>query len=112
MGAGSAGLLLAALLHRHGHRVSVFEKADGVRTDGCGILLVKSGVEAIAASAIPGLLDRLLAEGLPVSRFVVRNLRGEPTTRGASYAPRLCEGVPQQRCAPTRALRAKLRVNS
>lgn len=77
MGAGSSGLLLAALLHRQGHRVKVFEKADGVRTDGCGILLVKSGVEAIAASAIPGLLDRLLAEGLPVSRFVVRNLRGD-----------------------------------
>ncbi|MEB3256958.1 MAG: NAD(P)/FAD-dependent oxidoreductase [Cyanobacteriota bacterium] len=77
MGAGSSGLLLAALLHKQGHRVKVFEKADGVRTDGCGILLVKSGVEAIAASAIPGLLDRLLAQGLPVSRFVVRNLRGD-----------------------------------
>ena len=94
MGAGSAGLLLAALLHRQGHRVKVFEKADGVRTDGCGILLVKSGVEAIAASAIPGLLDRLLAEGLPVSRFVVRNLRGDliesaPTEREAGELPSL-----------------------
>ena len=94
MGAGSAGLLLAALLHRHGHRVRVFEKADGVRTDGCGILLVKSGVEAIAASAIPGLLDRLLAEGLPVSRFVVRNLRGDliesaPAEREAGELPSL-----------------------
>ncbi|MFM7464734.1 MAG: FAD-dependent oxidoreductase [Cyanobium sp.] len=94
VGAGSAGLLLAALLHRQGHRVQVFEKADGVRTDGCGILLVKSGVEAIAASAIPGLLDRLLAEGLPVSRFVVRNLRGDliesaPAEREAGELPSL-----------------------
>jgi 2-polyprenyl-6-methoxyphenol hydroxylase-like FAD-dependent oxidoreductase len=77
VGAGSAGLLLATLLHRQGHRVQVFEKADRVRTDGCGILLVKSGVEAIAASAVEGLLAQLLAQGLPVSRFVVRNLRGD-----------------------------------
>lgn len=74
--------------------MQVFEKADGVRTDGCGILLVKSGVEAIAASAIPGLLDRLLAEGLPVSRFVVRNLRGDliesaPAEREAGELPSL-----------------------
>jgi 2-polyprenyl-6-methoxyphenol hydroxylase-like FAD-dependent oxidoreductase len=94
VGAGSAGLLLAALLHRQGHRVKVFEKADGVRTDGCGILLVKSGVEAIAASGIPGLLDRLLAAGLPVSRFVVRNLRGDliesaPAEREAEDLPSL-----------------------
>ncbi|MFN9530466.1 MAG: FAD-dependent oxidoreductase [Cyanobacteriota bacterium] len=77
VGAGSAGLLLAALLHRQGHRVRLFEKADRVRSDGCGILLVKSGVEAIAASGLEGLLERLLAEGLPVSTFVVRNLRGD-----------------------------------
>ncbi len=74
--------------------MQVFEKADGVRTDGCGILLVKSGVEAIAASAIPGLLDRLLADGLPVSRFVVRNLRGDliesaPAEREAGELPSL-----------------------
>ncbi|MFM9048133.1 MAG: FAD-dependent oxidoreductase, partial [Cyanobium sp.] len=94
MGAGSAGLLLAALLHRQGHRVRLFEKAEAVRTDGCGILLVKSGVEAIAASGIPGLLERLLAEGLPVRRFVVRNLRGDliessPAERQADELPSL-----------------------
>jgi 2-polyprenyl-6-methoxyphenol hydroxylase-like FAD-dependent oxidoreductase len=77
VGAGSAGLLLAALLHRQGHQVRVFEKAERLRTDGCGILLVKSGVEAIAASGLEGLLDRFLRQGLPVSRFVVRNLRGD-----------------------------------
>lgn len=77
VGAGSAGLLLAILLHRQGHRVQLFEKADRVRADGCGILLVKSGVEAIAESCVEGLLERLLADGLPVNRFVVRNLRGD-----------------------------------
>lgn len=77
VGAGSAGLLTALLLQRLGHRVRLFEKADAVRNDGCGILLVRSGVEAIAAAAVPGLLDELLAAGLPVSRFVIRNLRGD-----------------------------------
>lgn len=94
VGAGSAGLFLAALLHRQGHRVRVFEKADRIRTDGCGILLVKSGLEAIAAGSIPSLLDRLLAQGLPVSRFVVRNLRGDliesaPTERQEGELPSL-----------------------
>jgi len=77
VGAGSAGLLLAALLPRPGHRVSLLERAPQVRCDGCGILLVKSGVEALAAAELPGLLERVLAAGVPVSRFVVRNLRGD-----------------------------------
>jgi 2-polyprenyl-6-methoxyphenol hydroxylase-like FAD-dependent oxidoreductase len=94
VGAGSAGLLLAALLHRQGHQVRVFEKADRLRADGCGILLVKSGVEAIAASALAGLLERVLRDGLPVSHFVVRNLRGDlidrtPAPREAGEWPSL-----------------------
>jgi 2-polyprenyl-6-methoxyphenol hydroxylase-like FAD-dependent oxidoreductase len=94
VGAGSSGLLLAALLHRQGHHVRVFEKADGVRAEGCGILLVKSGVEAIAASRLEGLLEHLLGQGLPVSRFVVRNLRGDliessPAERPAGELPSL-----------------------
>lgn len=77
VGAGSAGLLLAVLLHRQGHRVRLFEKGERVRADGCGILLVKSGVDAIAASAVEGLVERVVSLGQPVNRFVVRNLRGD-----------------------------------
>jgi 2-polyprenyl-6-methoxyphenol hydroxylase-like FAD-dependent oxidoreductase len=77
VGAGSSGLLLALLLQRQGHQVCLFERAPDLRPEGCGILLVRSGVEAIAAAGIPGLLEEILAAGLPVSRFVVRNLRGD-----------------------------------
>jgi len=75
-GAGTAGLLLAAVLQRQGHRVTLFEKAPQPRTDGCGILLVKDGVDALAAAGLPGLVEALLAGGTPVRRYVFRNLKG------------------------------------
>ncbi len=77
VGAGSSGLLLALLLQRQGHQVCLFERAPALRPEGCGILLVRSGVEALAAAGVEGLLEALLAAGTPVSRFVVRNLRGD-----------------------------------
>ena len=77
VGAGSSGLLLALLLQRQGHQVCLFERAPDLRPEGCGILLVRSGVEALAAAGLDGLLEQILAAGLPVSRFVVRNLRGD-----------------------------------
>ena len=53
VGAGSSGLLLSLILQRQGHRVTLFERSPRLRTEGCGILLVRSGVEAVAAAAIP-----------------------------------------------------------
>lgn len=76
VGAGSTGLYLARLLLQQGHQVRLLERALRPRTEGCGILLVSSGLAAIAAGE-PQLLDRLLASGVPVSRFEVRNLRGD-----------------------------------
>jgi 2-polyprenyl-6-methoxyphenol hydroxylase-like FAD-dependent oxidoreductase len=74
--------------------VSLFERSPQLRTEGCGILLVKGGVEAVEAAAIPGLLEDLLAGGHPVRRFVFRNLRGDlieasPAEREAGELPSL-----------------------
>ncbi len=77
VGAGSTGLYLTRLLHQAGHQVTLFERAARPRTDGCGILLVSAGVEAIAAGGDGRLRERLLACSQPVRRFVVRNLRGD-----------------------------------
>jgi 2-polyprenyl-6-methoxyphenol hydroxylase-like FAD-dependent oxidoreductase len=99
VGAGASGLLLALLLQRQGHAVQLFERAPELRSEGCGILLVRAGVETIAASGVPGLLEELLAAGLPVQRFVVRNLRGDtintsPAERAPGELPSLL--VPRQ----------------
>ncbi|WP_411870508.1 FAD-dependent oxidoreductase [Vulcanococcus limneticus] len=77
VGAGSSGLLLTLLLQRQGHHVELFERSPQLRSEGCGILLVRSGVEALAGAGIPGLLNDLLAAGRPVEQFVIRNLRGD-----------------------------------
>ena len=77
VGAGSTGLYLTRLLQRAGQRVTLFERAARPRTDGCGILLVSAGVEAIAAGGDGPLSARLRACSQPVRRFVVRNLRGD-----------------------------------
>ena len=109
MGAGSSGLLLALALQRQGQRVCLFEKAPELRPEGCGILLVRSGVEAIAAAGIPGLLEEILAAGLPVSRFVVRNLRGDLIE--SSEAEREAGELPSlltQRRASREAMAARL----
>jgi len=110
-GAGSAGLLLALLLQHQGHAVTVFEKAEQLRTDGCGILLVQAGCAAIAAAGLDGLLEEVLAAGLPVRRFVVRNLRGDqieasPVERADGELPSLLIPRPAIMAALARRLEA------
>jgi len=81
VGAGSAGLLLTLLLQRQDHAVTLFERSPQLRDEGCGILLVKAGVEAIAAAGIPDLLEEILAAGIPVQRFLFRKSPTHPPRR-------------------------------
>ncbi|MFN7899099.1 MAG: FAD-dependent oxidoreductase [Synechococcaceae cyanobacterium] len=76
VGAGSSGLLLALLLQRQGHTVSLLERAPAVRSDGCGILLVSAGLEAMLTAGLRELVDTWRANSQPVRQFVFRNLRG------------------------------------
>lgn len=75
IGAGSSGLYLGILLAQQGYQVDIFEKSPEIRTDGCGILLVTSGMEALQAGN-PELCQKIMAAGVKVSNFEFRNLKG------------------------------------
>ncbi|MFM8277026.1 MAG: FAD-dependent oxidoreductase [Cyanobium sp.] len=76
VGAGSSGLMLAVLLQRQGHAVSLLERAAAVRRDGCGILLVSAGLEAMLNAGLAEVVADWRAASQPVQQFVFRNLRG------------------------------------
>lgn len=76
VGAGSSGLFLGILLTQQGYQVDIFEKFPDVRTDGCGILLVTSGMKALQAGSRQ-LCEKIMAAGTPVSNFEFRNLKGK-----------------------------------
>ncbi|MGK7892035.1 MAG: FAD-dependent oxidoreductase [Leptolyngbyaceae cyanobacterium] len=75
IGAGSTGVYLASLLVRQGYQVDLFEKAPRPRTDGCGILLVTSGMNALAQGN-PQICQQLIQSGCPAQHFEFRNLKG------------------------------------
>lgn len=75
IGAGTSGVYLASLLARAGYQVSLFERAAQPRTDGCGILLIASGLD-ILKQGNPQLCEQLIAAGSPAKKFEFRNLKG------------------------------------
>jgi 2-polyprenyl-6-methoxyphenol hydroxylase-like FAD-dependent oxidoreductase len=75
IGAGTTGVYLASLLARQGVQVDLFEKSPYPRTDGCGILLVQAGMEALQQGN-PNVCKTIINAGSPVTRFEFRNLRG------------------------------------
>jgi 2-polyprenyl-6-methoxyphenol hydroxylase-like FAD-dependent oxidoreductase len=75
IGAGTSGAYLASLLIQEGFQVSLFEKAPVVRTDGCGILIVRSGMQALHEGN-PHITQNIIEAGNPVKLFEFRNLKG------------------------------------
>lgn len=66
-GCGTAGLAAALLLHRDGHRVTLFERFDTARPVGSGLLIQPTGQAVLRAL---GLDAELIARGAPVTRLI------------------------------------------
>ncbi|WP_308222983.1 MULTISPECIES: NAD(P)/FAD-dependent oxidoreductase [unclassified Sphingomonas] len=66
-GCGTAGLAAALLLHRDGHRVTLFERFDSPRPLGSGLLIQPTGQAVLRAL---GLEAELLARGARVQRLI------------------------------------------
>ncbi|MBB3695201.1 NAD(P)/FAD-dependent oxidoreductase [Sphingomonas sp. BK580] len=73
-GCGPAGLAKALLLHRDGHRVTLFERFDAPRPVGSGLMIQPTGFAVLQQL---GLADTLLALGARVDR-----LHGEAGSSG------------------------------
>jgi 2-polyprenyl-6-methoxyphenol hydroxylase-like FAD-dependent oxidoreductase len=86
IGAGTSGIYLASLLAQKGFQVSLFEKSSYPRTEGCGILLIQAGMEALHQGS-PDACQAIIKAGAPVKRFEFRNLRGDVfNSESVSYA--------------------------
>jgi salicylate hydroxylase len=93
IGAGSSGLYLGILLTQQGYQVDIFEKSPEIRTDGCGILLVTSGMKALQTGN-PQLCQEIMAAGVKVSNFEFRNLKGNLVNSSSpEYLPNELPGI-------------------
>lgn len=91
IGAGTSGVYLAILLIQRGFQVTLFEKAPHPRTDGCGILIVQAGMEALHQGNHQ-VTQKIINSGDAVKVFEFRNLRGgvinsEPVTYEENELP-------------------------
>jgi salicylate hydroxylase len=66
-GCGPAGLAAALLLHRAGHRVSLFERFDAPRPVGSGLLLQPTGLGVLSELHLLGDIVKL---GAPIDRLL------------------------------------------
>jgi len=81
-GCGIAGLATALLLHRAGHRVTLYERFAQPRPLGSGLMLQPTGLAVLAEL---GLAAEVKAHAAPISRIHGRNTHGE-TVLDARYA--------------------------
>ncbi|HEY9644135.1 MAG TPA: FAD-dependent monooxygenase [Coleofasciculaceae cyanobacterium] len=108
IGAGTSGVYLARLLVQQGFKVDLFEKAVHPRTEGCGILLIQAGMQALY-SGDPEICHAIMQSGAPVRRFEFRNLRGGLiNAETVTYAENELPGMLVHRKAILAALLEKL----
>ena len=70
-GGGIAGLATAIYLKSSNHKVTIFEKSDGFKSQGYGFSIKSFGVEILKSF---GVFDELKSKGLPITSF---NIYGE-----------------------------------
>lgn len=81
-GCGPAGLTAALLLHRMGHRVTLFERFDAPRPLGSGLMIQPTGMAVLAEL---GLADKAIGHGALVTRLLGLGADGR-TVLDAHYA--------------------------
>lgn len=108
IGAGTSGVYLAGLLIRQGFQVDVFERSPYPRTEGCGILLVSSGIKALHQGNSQ-LCQTIIDSGVTVKSFEFRNLRDQVVSfESVSYEDNELPGILIHRGAILKALLEEL----
>ena len=72
-GCGPAGLATALLLHRDGHRVTMFERFDAPKPIGSGLMMQPTGMSVLMKL---GLSEQLSRQGARIDRLVGRTANG------------------------------------
>lgn len=85
VGAGTAGLAAALLLHRQGHRIHLIERFEAARPVGSGIILQPTGLAVLQAL---GLAGTMLALGSRIDRLWGTNCDSGRTVLDVRYAAR------------------------
>ncbi len=82
-GCGPAGLACALLLHRGGHRVTMFERFDAPRPIGSGLMIQPTGLAVLDRL---GLADVVIRYGARIDRLIGKAGRPERTVLDVGYA--------------------------
>jgi 2-polyprenyl-6-methoxyphenol hydroxylase-like FAD-dependent oxidoreductase len=73
-GCGVAGLAAGLLLHRHGHRVTLYERFERPRPVGAGLMIQPTGLAVLERL---GLAQQAVAKGARIARLFGRNAAGK-----------------------------------
>eukprot|EP00737_Agarophyton_chilense_P001806 gb/GEZJ01002044.1/.p1 GENE.gb/GEZJ01002044.1/~~gb/GEZJ01002044.1/.p1 ORF type:complete len:412 (+),score=52.62 gb/GEZJ01002044.1/:1017-2252(+) len=84
IGAGTAGLTSALLLQRQGHNVTLFERAPMPRTEGCGVFIRGSAIDALENAGATDVAESLSQSGVPLSLFSYRDYNNNELSRQES----------------------------